>query len=190
MDDDDRLVLPTLLPLLEPTDAAERRLWLRLLRSRRVGPTTFWRLLAETGDAAAALELLAAGRGGGGRRRLCAPVPIGVVDAELRAGERAGARLAALPDPDYPAALRDLADAPPLVWIKGDAQLPARPAVALVGARNASSLGLRMATRLARGLSARRAGSSSRAWREGSTRPRTRHRSPAARSPSAPAAST
>ncbi len=46
----------------------------------------------------------------------------------------------------------DLPDAPPVLWARGDISLLTRPMVALVGARNASSLGLRMARRLAEGL--------------------------------------
>ena len=55
-------------------------------------------------------------------------------------------------EPDYPAALMDLPDAPPVLWAQGDVALLNRPMVAMVGARNASSLGLRMARRLAEGL--------------------------------------
>ena len=46
----------------------------------------------------------------------------------------------------------DLPDAPPVLWALGDLALLTRPMVAMVGARNASSLGLRMARRLAEGL--------------------------------------
>lgn len=74
---------------------------------------------------------------------------MGVAEAELRAGEGAGAQLLTCADPAYPAALQDLPDAPPVLWIKGDPALFARPVIALVGARNASSLGLRMARALA-----------------------------------------
>lgn len=126
---------------------------LRLLRSRRVGAVTFHRLLAEHGSAAAALAALpgiarAAGVEG---YEVCPP---GVAEAELRQGARAGARLICHGDPDFPAALNDLADAPPILWALGDTGLLNRPAVALVGARNASSLGLRMARRLGQGLAA------------------------------------
>jgi DNA processing protein len=54
--------------------------------------------------------------------------------------------------PGYPTPLARLADAPPLLWAVGDASVLERPAVALVGARNASSLGTRMARALAEGL--------------------------------------
>ena len=42
-------------PLLPPTSEDERVSWLRLLRSRRVGIATFYRLLSEYGSAEAAL---------------------------------------------------------------------------------------------------------------------------------------
>ena len=45
-------------PPLPPTTEEARFDWLRLLRSRRVGPVTFHRLLREHGSAAAALQAL------------------------------------------------------------------------------------------------------------------------------------
>jgi len=48
----------------------------------------------------------------------------------------------------------DMADAPPVLWALGDVDLLARPMVAIVGARNASSLGVRMAKSLSSGLGA------------------------------------
>ncbi len=72
--------------------------------------------------------------------------------AERKAGRAAGAQLLCRGDPAYPRALADLADAPPVLWALGDPAVAARPMVALVGARNASSLGTRMARRLAEGL--------------------------------------
>ena len=52
-------------------------------------------------------------------------------------------------DPEFPHDLRDLPDCPPLLWVMGDTAVLSRPMIALVGARNASSLGLRMAKSLA-----------------------------------------
>ncbi len=138
-------------PPLPPTTEADRLDWLRLLRSRRVGPTTFWRLLAEHGSAAAGLAVLpevAAAAGVEGYR----PCPEGVVHAEMDAGVRAGARLVFHGGHGYPPDLMQIDDAPPLLWMIGRDELLTRPAVALVGARNASSLGARTARLLARGL--------------------------------------
>jgi DNA processing protein len=78
---------------------------------------------------------------------------MGVVDAELRAARIAGAELIADDSPNYPSVLREISDAPPLLWSIGRQELLHRPMVALVGARNASSLGTRMAKVLAADLS-------------------------------------
>lgn len=129
----------------------ERLAWLRLLRSRRVGVTTFFRLLAEHGSARAALRALPSVARAAGIEGY-APCPEGVALAEYRRGLAQGARLLLRGDADYPPALALLPDAPPLLWALGDVALLSRPMVALVGSRNASSLGLRMARSLAAGL--------------------------------------
>lgn len=130
---------------------AERLDCLRLLRSRRVGAVTYHRLMVEHGTAQAALAALpgiatAAGVEG---YEVCPP---GVAQAELKQGRALGARLLIHGEADYPRLLADLPDAPPVLWVLGDATLLNRPAVAMVGARNASSLGVRMSRRLASGL--------------------------------------
>ncbi|WP_374642247.1 DNA-processing protein DprA [Tabrizicola sp.] len=125
---------------------------LRLVRSRRVGAVTFHRLMAEHDSAQAALAALPgiARAAGVAEYEVC---PLGVVQAELKHGRALGARLLVHGDADYPAALADLPDAPPVLWTLGDLAHLHRPSVAMVGARNASSLGLRMARRLGQGLS-------------------------------------
>ena len=52
----------------------------------------------------------------------------------------------------YPRLLAEIPDAPPLLWVLSHQAQLTRPCVAVVGARNASSLGTRMAHRLAAGL--------------------------------------
>lgn len=126
---------------------------LRLIRSRRVGPATYHRLVAEEGSVEAALAALPARAAAAGVTGY-EPCPEGVARAEWAAARRAGARGLVYGAPGYPAALYDLPDAPPLLWLRGDVALLARPALALVGARNASSLGLRMAQRLGEALGA------------------------------------
>ena len=121
---------------------------LRLLRSRRVGIATYWRLLDEYANARQALAALPdiARDAGVSDYQLC-PEP--VITAELKAGRAAGAHLIHRDDAGYPEQLRNISDAPPLLWVLGQLDLMKRPMVALVGARNASSLGTRMAKRLA-----------------------------------------
>jgi len=134
-----------------PADRVARRDWLRLIRSHRVGPVTFRRLMAEYGDAATALAALPAMAEAAGIKGY-APCSPEQAEAEIAAGHKAGARALFLGAADYPAALADLPDAPPILWALGDLSLAGKPMVALVGARNASSLGLRMARALTRGL--------------------------------------
>lgn len=138
-------------PFTPPTKEDDRLSWLRLIRSRRVGPATFFRLIAEHGSADAALAALPALARAAGQADYT-PCPEGVAAAELKAGARAGARLLLHGSAQYPAELASLPDAPPLLWALGDGGLLQRPAIALVGARSASSLGSRTARLLADGL--------------------------------------
>ncbi|MCF6445029.1 DNA-processing protein DprA [Nereida sp. MMG025] len=140
-------------PPLPPTTEEQQVSWLRLLRSRRVGISTFYRLLTEHGSADAALAALPqiAQSAGVKGYQIC---PEGVVRAELANARRIGAKMLCRGAPDYPAALTDLDDAPPILWAMGDVSLLKRPMVAMVGARNASSLGTRMASTMARELGA------------------------------------
>jgi len=122
---------------------------LRLVRTERVGPRTFGRLMRQFGTAEAALDALPGllRRNGGD-----APPAIATRDAARREIERLhriGGRFVVLGSADYPALLAQLPDAPPLLAVLGDPALLARRSVAIVGARNASSAGLRMAESLA-----------------------------------------
>ena len=141
------------IPFTPPTTEDCKLSWLRLIRSRRVGVATFWRLIDEYGSAAKALEALPeiARAAGVGDYTVC---PDAVIHAEQRAGKAAGARLFCRGEPAYPQKLADLPDAPPVLWMRGEADLLKRPMVALVGARSASSLGTRMARKLAADLGA------------------------------------
>ena len=137
-------------PARGPAPLAEARLdWLRLARSRRVGPATFIRLIREYGSAGAALDALPRIAAEAGVARLRRGVARRGRRPNGEPAEAAGAAPLLLGAPDYPPLLATIADPPPLLWALGDPGLAARPAVALVGARNASALGCRMASRLA-----------------------------------------
>jgi DNA processing protein len=140
-------------PLTPPHPEDYRLSWLRLLRSRRVGIATFYRLMAEHGSATEALkELPKIARAAGVRDYV--PFSVQAAETELQAGALAGAELIAIGCPHYPSELADITDAPPLLWAIGDLTLTGRETVSVVGARNASSLGLRMAKSLAAGVGA------------------------------------
>ncbi|MEW6124470.1 MAG: DNA-processing protein DprA [Pseudomonadota bacterium] len=129
---------------------AQRRDWLRLIRTEQVGPRTFRALINQYGTAAAALEALPGLARRGGRSSVPHSPGIGEAEAEMAALARMGGRLVVSGDPDYPPALRVLDDAPPVLAVRGSAPLLAAPKVAIVGARNASAAGRTMAARLAR----------------------------------------
>jgi len=132
----------------------ERLAAVRLIRCEQVGPVTYRQLLQRFGSAEAALAALPdLARRGGGRRRLAIPER-SAAEAELAALERLGGDILCLGDAGYPPALAAIEDAPPVVTLQGDLGLLRRRAVALVGARNASGNGRRMAEELARGLAA------------------------------------
>ena len=129
--------------------------WLRLIRSENVGPINFRRLLELYGGAGPALDALPELARRAGRAR---PIRIGTREAaarELAAIERLGGRAVALCEPDYPVPLAAIDDAPPVLFTLGDIGLLDRSCVAMVGARNASASGRRLARDLAGELGAR-----------------------------------
>jgi DNA processing protein len=126
--------------------------WLRLIRSDNIGPRTFRDLINRFGGARAALEALPdlLARAAKGRAiRLC---PADDAWRELERARASGVRFLVSIDPDYPALLREIDSAPPLLAVRGDAKLLARACVAIVGSRNASASGRVFTERLARGL--------------------------------------
>ena len=128
---------------------------LRLLRTEGVGPQTYRRLMARFSSAAEALDALPAlARAGGRAAPLAVPHP-GAVRRELDQQERLGARMLFLDDKAYPPLLALLPDAPPVLVVLGDTELLSRSCIAVVGARNASANGRRMAEDLARDLAER-----------------------------------
>ncbi len=131
----------------------ERTDWLRLSRTRGIGPITFFQLLERYGgDPAAVLaDLPALARRAGSKDAVAAPKR-GDIEREIEQAERLGARFIAACEPAYSRALAAIDSPPPLLSVRGDLSLLARSAIAIVGARNASAVGRRMARDLARDL--------------------------------------
>lgn len=134
---------------MQLTDA-QRLDWLRLIRSEGIGPRSFRTLVNRFGGAGPALDALPNLTGRSGRR--ITPPSRAEAEAELHAAGRLGARLVALGEADYPKLLQAADSAPPLIAIRGEAAILNRPAIAIVGSRNASAAGLAFTERLARGL--------------------------------------
>ncbi len=136
---------------LTPT---ERRDWLRLARAAHVGPITFLQLLRRFGSAKAALDALPDMARLGGRRTPPTLPPLAHIEDELAAIEARGGRLLCLCEPDYPEALAAIESAPPVLTVLGRVELLHKRTIGIVGARNASINGRKMAARLAADLSA------------------------------------
>ena len=130
-----------------PSDVVSR---LRLIRTDSIGPVTYRQLVARFGDAATALKALPdlARRG----NRTLALYPEAQAQAELETAAKIGAHLLFIGTPDYPFLLARTETAPPVLYARGDLSLLDRPAVAIVGARNASAAGIRFARQLAMDL--------------------------------------
>jgi DNA processing protein len=137
----------------ERLSPAERVAWLRLIRTDNVGPATFGQLLNRFETAEAALtalpDLL---------KRTDKPLRIAsraAAEDEIAGLDRYGARLVASCEPDYPDLLRHIPAAPPVITMAGGMNLDWRRTVGIVGARNASSAGVKMTRLLASGLGER-----------------------------------
>lgn len=127
----------------------QRASWLRLIRTPNVGPATFRDLVNRFGTAEAALDMLPELALSGGRLRPLRVPTAAEAEAELEAADRAGARFTAIGEADYPPLLRRMDQPPPLLAVMGGGTVFSPPAVAIVGARNASIAGIKMARMLA-----------------------------------------
>ncbi|TQV80642.1 DNA-processing protein DprA [Denitrobaculum tricleocarpae] len=125
---------------------------LQLSRSRSIGPVTFRQLTARfgsAGEAIAALPGLLRKRNHTARFSLR---PRGEAEREFDAIAKLGAWVIPLQSVSYPAALAATEDAPPVLIGLGDQKLMTRKAIAVVGARNASANGRRLARQFAADL--------------------------------------
>jgi DNA processing protein len=121
---------------------------LRLIRTSGIGPVTYAQLSTRFGSAAAALAAVPdLARRGGGRPPVIASRPD--AEREMAAVARLGARHLFRGDAGYPTLLAEIDSAPPALIVAGKAGLLDRPAVAMVGARNASAAAVRFARQLA-----------------------------------------
>ncbi len=132
---------------------AQRLDWLRLIRSDNVGPRTFRTLLRRCGSAGAAIEALPdlARRGGAQAVRICRRDE---AEGELETAAKMDVSFVALGEEGYPAPLAEIDDAPPLLAVRGKTSALNQPMIAIVGSRNASAAGLKLAEQLAKDLGA------------------------------------
>ena len=131
----------------------QRTAWLRLLRTENIGPATFRQLLNRFGSAEAALDALPELLHRTGKSvRLTTQAQ---AEDEIAGRHRYGAELIASCEPRYPELLTHIPAAPPLVTVAGGANLDWQRTAGIVGARNASSAGIKMTRLLATDLGQR-----------------------------------
>lgn len=129
---------------------AQRVSWLRLTRADNVGPIAFRQLLNRFGSAEAALDALPAFAKSTGKP-LRVPTRSEAED-EIAGAARYGARVVAMGEDGYPAHLHHIGGAPPMLTMAGGERLDWHRMIGIVGARNASTAGLKMTRLLAEDL--------------------------------------
>jgi len=126
--------------------------WLRLFRTENIGPATFRKLLNKYGSASAALDALPYLSSRGGRNAPLKAPSIDDVEREIEQIENIGARIITAADDNFPPLLKHIAASPPVLSIIGGNIINSEKTVAIVGSRNASAAGNRMANILATDL--------------------------------------
>jgi len=132
--------------------------WLRLILTPGLGPAAVRRLLEAFGlpedVLAAGHAKLSAAIGAPCARALLAgdPARDEAVGAALDWALADDHHLVCLDDPRYPPRLLEIADPPPVLFVRGDPAALARPSIAIVGSRNATQAGLGHARDFARAL--------------------------------------
>lgn len=115
---------------------------LQIINTEGIGPVTFYKYMkAYNNDAARALEALSQKKKVFSRQ---------AAEDEIDLAERSGVKILAYDSSDYPESLREIPDAPPVLYAKGRTDLLKYPlALAIVGARNASINGRKIASKIA-----------------------------------------
>ncbi len=136
-----------------------REPWLRLVHAPSVGPTRAQRLIERFGDADAACRaepraLRGEGVSAEGIDALHRDTPPGGVGTDLDWASEPGNDILTRAHPRYPARLAAIADPPPAVYVHGDVDVLAYPALAIVGTRNPTPAGRDIAHDFAQHLAA------------------------------------
>lgn len=114
---------------------------LRLMMTDGIGPITFYKHMQTYRCLEKVLQIISA------KKQLC---PKSMAEKEIERAEKSGIRLIAYTDKQYPEFLKQLNDAPPILYALGNIELLNYPlSVAIVGARNASINGRKIASRIA-----------------------------------------
>ena len=137
------------------------RAWLTLTLTPGLGPTLIARLIEYAGGAEQALALTAAqlaeingisDKGAGKHKRAIDATAGDTVQREIELINKHGATLLSLDDPSYPALLKQIPSAPPLLWVRGRLDPADALSLAIVGSRKCSHYGREQADLIANAL--------------------------------------
>ncbi len=142
-----------------PAVTEERMAWLGLVLTPGLGPRRILRAIEKAGSARRLLdmpltELEALNLPPQTAQFVYSGMARKAADEELEQMVQTGAGFLTHADDEYPMRLKEIFDAPPVLWLRGDARLLSRPSIAVVGTRHPSPYGTGMAEMLARDLSA------------------------------------
>ncbi len=134
--------------------------WLALVLTPGLGPTRARRLVEHFGGAeaifrASLTELEATGIQAASAQSLGTGKSMELAREESVRAAAAGAKILTLDDPAYSAQLKQIYDPPLVLYVRGEASILSRPAIAIVGTRHPTPYGSGMAERLACDLAAR-----------------------------------
>lgn len=137
-------------PTLRGADPVEV---IRLIRSEQVGPMTFFQLVKFCGSVAKAIDMAPGISQRGGRKKPIVITPKAAAEREYEALTKFGAKVVLYGDEAYPRLLQSVADAPPMLSVRGHTHLlKEKNLIGMVGARNASANGCAFARKLAADL--------------------------------------
>jgi DNA processing protein len=141
-----------------PGAGSEPEAWLRLALTPGLGPVGQRQLLSLFGSPAAVLQQSVSSLSRVVGASVAAALAGNTVAAEVTTSmawlAEPGNHLLTLADEDYPKALLETADPPAILFLKGRRELLSRPALAIVGSRNATPVGMQTAEAFAAALSA------------------------------------
>lgn len=140
-----------------PVSGAEPQAWLVLDLIPGLGGEGIRKLLARFGAPSTALAQTVSSLGQVVTQTVARAIALGPPQEQLEASlkwlEGESNHLLTLADEDYPRQLLEIADPPPILYLKGRRELLKMPGLAVVGSRNATPSGLQNAEAFARSLS-------------------------------------
>lgn len=134
----------------QPVTEQEKLDWLRLIRTTNVGPRSFQSLMEVYGSATKALEAVPHLSQKGGEK--VAPYSESLAKKEIEALGKRNAQIIIANEVIYPQILKEIKDFPPVLTVQGKVDCLRNNSVAIVGSRNSSANGCRIAHDMAKGL--------------------------------------